>query len=303
MEVGASAVMDTRVAEDKQDTTTGGDVSPREIVGLLTLEPLEVNMFRGHGLPGEASRLYGGLVAAQALAAAGCTVTGARPHSLHSYFLRPGDSSKPVLFQVDRLHDGRTFHRRRVTAIQIGEPILCLESSFTADMSDATDYQSAPPVPPPGECSEYTVGIREDGRFSPWSLVEARPVPGDGTPLPRVTAADFWFRFRAGAAAAAAGVMPEAMLTYLSDLTLAAATLRPTRRRPVGRPDVTRLTSLDHSVWFHNTADLSDWLLYAKATPATGAVRGLASGHFFSRGGTLVASVIQEALLHAGPGG
>jgi acyl-CoA thioesterase II len=290
-------IVDAQVALDSEDITAGrGDLSPRDLVGLLVLEPIEVNMFRGQGLPGETRRLYGGQVAAQALAAAGCTVTGARPHSLHAYFLRPGDSGSPVLFQVDRLHDGRTFHRRRVTAIQRGEPILCLESSFTADGSDATDYHPAPRVPVPEECPEHTADVRAHGRLSPWNLFDVRRVPAGRAPLPLPSAGDLWCRFRAGETA---GVTPEVMLTYLSDLTLASTTLRPTRRHPAGRPDVTAVTSLDHSMWFHRPADLSGWLLYAKTAPAIGQARGLTAGHIFNRDGTLVASVAQEALLHS----
>jgi len=299
---GRVTVVDASVAADEQGAARGGGLSPGEIVGLLTLEVIEVDMFRASGLPGETSRLYGGQVAAQALAAAGYTVTGARPHSLHAYFLRPGDSSLPVLFQVDRLHDGRTFRRRRVTAIQRGEPILCLETSFTADTSDADDYHAAPSAPPPDECPEFDASIWGGGRLSPWNLFDARLVPDEAVPMPRALLGNMWLRFRAVAdsapGAGAPGVLPEVMLTYLSDITLASAALRPTKRHPAGRPDVTGVTSLDHSVWFHNPPDLSDWLLYAKTAPATGPARGLTTGHIFNRDGTLVASVSQEALLH-----
>lgn len=122
------------------------------IAGYLALEAIEVDMFRAAAMPGPPRRLFGGQVAAQALAAAAHTAEGARPHSLHAYFLRPGESSRPVLYRVDRLHDGRTFRRRRVTAIQHGAPILCLESSFTADPTDASDYHPAPEVPSPLQC-------------------------------------------------------------------------------------------------------------------------------------------------------
>jgi acyl-CoA thioesterase-2 len=258
--------------------------------GLLTLEAIEEDEFRASGTPGDAARLYGGHVAAQALVAAGNTATGARPHSLHAYFLRPGDSSRPVLYRVDRLQDGRTFHRRRVTAIQQGQPILCLESSFTADGSGADDYPSMPAVPGPEECQEL---IRSPGgaRPTPWAVIQARTVPAS----PRAGAWSMWFRFRAEALSEAAP--PEAVITYLSDLTLAGTAKRSTKRHPEGRPDVTRLTSLDHSVWFHGPPQLSGWLLYAKAAPTVGPQRGLATGQIFNDDGTLVATVAQEALL------
>jgi acyl-CoA thioesterase-2 len=293
---GALIMMDASAAVGDH---AAGALSPSEIAGMFRLEPIEVDMFRDHGLPGEASRLFGGQVAAQALTAASLTVTGARPHSLHAYFLRPGDASRPVLFRVDRLHDGRTFHRRRVTAIQRGEPILCLESSFTADSSRATDYHPAPPMPPPEDCPEYIAHKRKrfGGRVSPWDLVMARWAPGgDDDPHPLMPpAGDVWFRFRAGVTD---GVLPEVLITYLSDLTLGGAVRGPTEQHPAGREDVTGITSLDHSVWFHNPADLSGWLLFEKRAPAVGPARGLTTGHIFNRDGTLVASVTQEALLH-----
>ena len=293
-------MVDAQVAADGRGTAAGGGLSPGGIVALLMLEPVEMNIFRARGVPGEARRLYGGQVAAQALAAAAHTVAAGRPHSLHAYFLRPGDSARPVLFQVDRLHDGRTFHRRRVTAIQRGEPILCLESSFTADSSPMAGYEAAPLTPGPDDCSPWEPDIRLAGRLSPWNLIEARPVPSAGAPLPRAAAADLWFRFRAGPSAP--GLTPEVLLTYLSDLTLGAATLRPTRQQAAGRTDVTGLTSLDHSVWFHNAGDLSGWLLYAKTAPAAGPVRGLTTGHIYQQDGTLLATVAQETLLHTRPG-
>lgn len=233
--------MDSLAVEDNRDAAaSGGRLSPEEIAGLLVLEPVEADLFRDHGVPGETGRLFGGQVAAQALAAAGHTVTGTRPHSLHAYFLRAGDAGRPVLFQVDRLHDGRTFHRRRVTAIQDGEAVLCLECSFTADTSEATDYHPAPPVPAPEECPSFSKDDQATGRLT-----------------------------------------------------------RPTSRHPRGRRDVTGVTSLDHSLWFHHRPDLSDWLLYAKTAPAVGPARGLSTGHIFDRRGTLIASVAQEVLLHA----
>ncbi|MBO0804454.1 MAG: thioesterase family protein [Nocardiopsaceae bacterium] len=289
---------------------TSGELA--EIVGLLRLEQLEVNMFRGRAVSDEPRRLYGGQVAAQALAAAGYTAAGTRAHSLHAYFLRPGDSSAPVVFDVEPLQDGRTFRRRRVTAIQRGEAILCLESSFTTDGTGTTDYPPPPEVPDPEDCPRYDhAGRAPAGRVSPWTLFEARVAAGTGQPpgrssgIPsdgiRPSAADMWFRLRA--VAESEGIAGEAIITYLSDLTLAWSASRPSARHPRGRPEITGMTSLDHSVWFHNPADLSDWLLYAKVAPVTGPVRGLTAGQIFDRRGVLVASVAQECLAHSrGPG-
>jgi acyl-CoA thioesterase II len=261
---------------------------------LLTLEDIEVDLFRAAETTGGSGRLLGGQVAAQAMTAAGCTVTGARPHSLHAYFLRPGDSSWPILFRVERLHDGRTFHRRRVTAIQDGHPILCLESSFTADAPVADDYPGMPAVPAPEDCPVFVNPGRLAG-LSQWSAIEARSVDGVGLPMPRAMAGDMWIRLLDRAVTD--DVPAESVLTYLSDLTLAAATVRPTERHPNGRPEVLHLVSLDHSVWFHNEARLSDWLLYTKALSTAGARRGLATGQLFNQDGTLVATVAQETLM------
>jgi acyl-CoA thioesterase-2 len=272
-----------------------GALSAAQVVESLALEAIELDIFRAGAMPGQATRLFGGQVAAQALAAAGHTAGEARPHSLHAYFLRPGDSSRPVLFRVDRLQDGRTFRRRRVTAIQQGQPILCLESSFTTDASLAGDYQPAPPVPSPDECPPYERPRRREGGHSPWDLFEVR-LASAGVDLPRPTAGDLWFRLRAKPAE---GTRSEVLIAYLSDVSLASTMLRPTRQHPAGRRDVVAMTSLDHSVWFHNEPDLSGWLLYAKDAPAVGPLRGLVGGGIFGQDGTLVASVAQEALAHA----
>jgi acyl-CoA thioesterase-2 len=297
---------DTDIGDTGIGNTGAGDVGTgelAEIVGLLRLEQLEVNMFRAREVSAGPERLYGGQVAAQALAAAAHTAGQARPHSLHAYFLRPGDSSAPVVFGVEPLQDGRTFKRRRVTAIQHGEAILCLDSSFTADGTDTTDYPEPPAVPAPEDCPAYSYhGSLAGRRVSPWRLLDARPAITEFTPEGvRETTADMWFRFKG--VELAEGIIPEAIITYLSDLTLAATVLRPNSRHPGGRPEVTGLTSLDHSVWFHNPANLSDWLLYAKIAPAAGPVRGLNAGQIFDRRGVLVASVAQECLIHSrGPG-
>lgn len=295
--------MDASVAAD-EDHVPGSELLPGDVAGLFTLETAGPDLFRGEGSPGRAARLFGGQVAAQALAAAGHTVTGARPHSLHCYFLRPGDPGRPVLFGVDRLHDGRTFHRRRVTVTQDGTPIACLDSSFTADAAftaetaGEADYAPPPGVPAPEDCPEFVPPVRVGGRRSPWKLLSVRAVPGDdNVPYSFAATSDAWFRFR-DVPGPAEGVRPETLITYLSDFTLGATMLRPSKPHPAGRRDVAGLSSLDHCVWFHQPADLTDWLLFAKIPGAIGGARGLVTGRIFGRDGTLVASVTQEALLH-----
>ncbi|HWG12128.1 MAG TPA: acyl-CoA thioesterase domain-containing protein [Streptosporangiaceae bacterium] len=265
-----------------------------DLMAVLDLEFLDERLFRSQpaGEPGH--RLFGGQVAAQALVAAERTTADeARTHSLHAYFLRPGDTGRAVVFQVDPLQDGRTFSRRRVTAIQAGQPILCLEASFTTDRA-TTDYQVSPPaVPAPEDCPEMVwrfraTGLRPDRPFD----LRAAIAPDAGPPH---FSDDLWFRTRGRWADTRDGgpVSQTAILTYVSDLTFVSGILR-----PLGRPDVSRLTSLDHVMWFHNEPRLDDWLLFAKSTPATGTLRGLAQGSMFLRDGTLIATMAQEGLVH-----
>ena len=266
------------------------------LIAVLDLEPLDTQLFRSQisGEPG--FRLFGGQVCAQALVAAERTTPEqARAHSLHAYFLRPGDTGRPVVFQVDPLQDGRTFSRRRVTAIQGGQPILCLEASFTADRA-VTDYQVSPPaVPAPEDCPPMVwrtraTGLRPDRPFD----LRAAIGPDAGPPH---FSDDLWFRVRGdwdrGTTTRWGPVSRTAILTYVSDLTFVSGILR-----PLGRPEVPRLTSLDHVMWFHNEPRLDDWLLFTKSTPATGALRGLAQGSMFHRDGTLIATMAQEGLVH-----
>ena len=266
-----------------------------ELLGLLNLEGIDTDLFRSRaaGVPGH--RLFGGQVAAQALVAAERTAAGgARAHSLHAYFLRPGDTGKPVVYQVDRLHDGRTFRRRRVTAVQEGRPILCLEASFTIEEAAAEHQVTATPVPNPDSCPPMVWRHRATG-FRPDRGFDLRAAIPAGGKAPHFSD-DLWFRTRGPWDGSWDGgpVSAAAVLTYVSDLTFISVILRPGG----GRPDVSRLTSLDHVVWIHNEVRLDDWLLFAKATPAAGPVRGLGLGSIFHRDGTLIATVAQEGIAH-----
>lgn len=275
--------------------TDGVRVPPdTTMLELLDLETVEVDLFRGRRAEGPAHRLFGGHVAAQALiSAARTTDQRMREHSLHAYFLRPGDSTTPVVFSVDRLQDGRSFARRRVTAVQHGEAILCLEASFTTDISAVEHHVPAPAVPGPEGLP--VPGWPSRNGFAPWRPFDVRAVPaaGSGGDAPAwPPREDVWFRLRTPIPADGP-VPPAAVLTYASDLTLAATLLRPT-----GGHGVSGLTSLDHVVWFHDEVPLDGWLLYVKSCRATGRVRGLAEGQVFTQDGRLIASVAQEGLVH-----
>jgi acyl-CoA thioesterase-2 len=195
---------------------------------------------------------------------------------------------------VDPLQDGRTFSRRRVTAIQNGKPILCLEASFTTDRA-STDYQVSPPaVPSPDDCPPMVWRMRATG-MRPDRPFDLRAAIAPGARPPHFSD-DLWFRTRGqwdGAPVTYGPVSRTAILTYVSDLTFVSGILR-----PLGRLDVSRLTSLDHVMWFHNEPRLDDWMLFTKSTPATGNLRGLAQGSIFHRDGTLIATMAQEGLVH-----
>lgn len=262
------------------------------LLDLLDLETIELDIFRSRetGKPG--GRLFGGEVCAQALVAAERTVPGdLGPHSLHAYFLRPGDTGARVVFRVDRLQEGRNFRRRRVTAIQHGEPILCLESSFTTDRTGA-DHQVAvmPAAPEPDECDTLEIRHPPHWRVDPGNVFDLRPATIGRDDYARFID-DVWFRPHAGKMDDR--VSAASVLTYFSDLTFVSSILRPTMRT-----DIKGLTSLDHVLWFHNEVRFDDWLYYAKSSPAVGDLRGLAEGRIFTRDGHLLVSAAQEGLIH-----
>lgn len=261
------------------------------LLDLLDLEPIELDIFRSRSTGTPGGRLFGGEVCAQALVAAERTAPSeTAPHSLHAYFLRPGDTGARVVFRVDRLQEGRNFRRRRVTAIQHGEPILCLECSFTTDHSGTTHQVGAPQAPDPEECRPFDWRHPTNWQVEPYDVFDVRPATTERSDYARFVD-DLWFRPRAGKVDDR--VSAAAVLTYFSDLTFVSSILRPTKRT-----DIKGLTSLDHVLWFHNEVRFDDWIYYAKSSPAVGDLRGLAEGRFFSRDGTLIASAAQEGLIH-----
>ena len=280
-----------------------------DLLDLLELERLEVNLFRGVSPKEESQqRVFGGLVAAQALVAAGRTVDlDDEPrralHSLHAYFLRPGDPARPIVYDVDRIRDGRSFTTRRVVAVQHGRAIFNLAASFQV-IEPGPDHQlEMPDVPVP----EVLPTLRERlapymSRFPPemaqWLLrekpVEQRHVedPPWLQPTVRLPAQDVWIR--------ANGTLPEipliheCVLAYASDMTLLDTARLP---HAVAYRGQLQMASLDHAMWFHRPFRSDDWLLYHQTSPSTSGARGLALGHVFRADGTLVATVIQEGLM------
>ncbi len=267
---------------------------------LLDLEAIEVNIFRGAQPIEERQRTFGGQVAAQALVAAGRTVDQGRVHSLHSYFLRPGDPRVPILYEVDRIRDGRSFSTRRVVAIQHGRAIYNMQASFHVDEESLEHQVAMPEVPGPETIAPVIERIGEEfGDAEDW-LRRHQPIdqrfigdlpwsPNRSTdPTLRI-----WIR--------ADGVLPDdpllhaAVVTYASDMSLFNAIIGP---HHVHWDDGTFMgASLDHCMWFHRDLRADEWLLYDMDSPIAHGARGVARGFLFNRAGELCVSLVQEGLV------
>jgi acyl-CoA thioesterase-2 len=271
------------------------------LVKLLDLEPIEVNIFRGVSPDEERQRVFGGQVAGQALVAAARTVEPNRSvHSLHAYFLRPGDPTVPILYEVDRIRDGRSFTTRRVVAIQHGRAIFNLAASFQVPEEGLEHQDPMPEVVGPDTLPDFKERLapyKETlGDWYNWPRpIDTRHVdwaPPDRThalpPLQRV-----WLR--------ADGQLPDdpvlhaCVLTYASDMTLLDTTLLP---HPGHWQDPSLfMASLDHAMWFHRPFRADEWLLYSQDTPSASAGRGLGRGLIFTADGKLAVTVVQEGLI------
>ncbi|MFI5364534.1 MAG: acyl-CoA thioesterase [Candidatus Binatia bacterium] len=273
----------------------------KNLLDLLDLEELEVNIFRGVSPKEDRQRVFGGQVAGQALVAAGRTVAHGQVHSLHCYFLRPGDPKVPILYEVDRIRDGRSCSTRRVVAIQHGRAIFNLDASFHTQERGLAYSAPMPEVPPPESLPPFKERVQAYlNDIGSWAERE-RPIdlrlcdPLDRPPREwREPATAVWMR--------ADGRLPDdpmlhaCVLAYASDLTLLDVTVRP--HGLVWSPErKLMMASLDHAMWFHRSFRADDWLLYAQTTPASAGGRGFATGSIFTRDGALVVSVAQEGLI------
>jgi acyl-CoA thioesterase-2 len=276
-----------------------------ELLDLLELERLEVDLYRGRQPDTAMQRVFGGQVAAQALRAACHTVPEGRlVHSLHSYFLRPGDTGVPIVYDVDRIRDGHSFSTRRVTARQHGRSIYYLTASFQVEEHGFSHQDAMPDVPAPEQCP--TLGevmrsiTRSDDRSweREWAALDVRYV-GDSRSGGELDAADEPARARiwlkASGAVPADPVTSTCVLAYASDLTLLAVSLVP-HGQIIASPNILS-ASLDHSMWFHRPFHADEWMLYDQHSPSASGARGFALGRVFSRSGQLVASVAQEGLI------
>ncbi len=275
-----------------------------ELLQLIHLEQLEVNLFRGESRDMGTSRVFGGQVLSQAVLAASATVEGRLIHSLHAYFLRAGDPSARIVYNVERSRDGGSFSARRVVAVQHGRPIFTLSASFQAEEQGLTHQVDMPQVPVAEEISgpdqvtpEFLQRLPQKmrrwiHRFGPF---EFRPVhPYDPfNPVPQAPQQQIWFRLH--------GDLPDdpvlhrAMLAYVSDFHLVGTATLPHGISWVQGNLV--VASLDHAMWFHRDGRLDDWLLYSMDSPGTNSGRGLARGMIYDRSGKLLASTAQEGMM------
>ncbi|SEL14197.1 acyl-CoA thioesterase [Halomonas daqiaonensis] len=258
------------------------------LVDLLALEPLEEHLFRGRsqdlGLP----QLFGGQVLGQALSAASQTVDSARDaHSLHGYFLRPGDPHRPVVYQVDAIRDGANFTTRRVTAIQKGRPIFFCSASFHGEEENITHQPAMPDVALPETLVESDARLE---RF-PGHPIEFLHL-GDEAEAGRPARKRLWFRLVGDLSDDQ--TLHRYLLAYISDFNLLTTALVP--HGIDFRDPQLQIASLDHALWFHHDVRVNDWLLYDMDSPWAGGARGFARGSIYDRQGRLVASSAQEGL-------
>ena len=278
-----------------------------KLLEYLDLERLDRDLFRGENPPSSRARVFGGHVLGQGLIAAQRTVDGRPAHSLHAYFLRPGDPKVPTIFEVDRIRDGRSFTTRRVVALQGGEAILNRSVSFQVE-TEGLEYQMAPP---PGPMEPEGVPYQEEMRSGVERLGFAPP-EGDmlfDPPVEVRTVGGMCF-FEEGHGSptfrswvSARGEMPDdpaihqAVLAYASDMSLGGTVIK------AHKISVTQgflSASVDHAMWFHRPVDVSDPLLFTQECVVTHGTRGFARGTFVSRDGNVVASCTQDGLLRVG---
>jgi acyl-CoA thioesterase-2 len=272
-----------------------------DLIKLLDLEPLEVNLFRGVSPKEDRQRVFGGQVAGQALVAAGRTVPEGFVHSLHAYFLRPGDPKVPILYLVDRIRDGRSFTARRVVAIQHGQAIFHLSASFHKP-EDGLDHQvSMPEVPAPENLPTFRERLRPfRDQLGGWvdrdRPIDMRICDPVGTLPESWRSAESYVWLRADGQLPDDRMLHACVLTYASDMTLLDATLRP--HGLVWAPDrKVMMASIDHAMWFHRSFRADEWMLYAQISPSAANARGFATGRTYTRDGRLIASVAQEGLI------
>jgi acyl-CoA thioesterase-2 len=278
-----------------------------QLLEILDLEQIDSNIFRGQNEPSRHGRLFGGQVAAQALVAAGRTTERLPTHSLHSYFLRPGDPAVPVVYSVDRIRDGRSFVTRRVVGQQRGRAIFNMAVSFHEPEFSYEHQDTMPEAPPPEEVPTWLERMEKVWDRLPEEMKKVTPGP---RPID-VRHVETPTYLGGGASRGPARVWMKAdgplgsdpflhpcVLTYATDISLLDNILRPHGR--LGRLGPMMVASIDHAVWFHRPLRFDDWLLYVQDSPTAFGARGFARGALYTREGSLVASAAQEGLMRPG---
>ncbi len=275
-----------------------------ELLHLMELETLEVNLFRGESRDIGTPRVFGGQVLAQSVIAASRTVDEGTIHSLHAYFLRAGDASSPIVYDVDRNRDGRSFKSRRVVAIQHGRPIFTLAASFQLEQDGLEHQLEMPDMPGPEELPPGS-DIPEDRLKQASPLLRRwlrRTGPFDFRPVqktdlfhphPQPPYSNIWFRLTEKIDVPDA--MHRALLAYASDFYLVGTATLPHGISFI--QDNLTMASLDHAMWFHRPVRVDEWLLYSCDSPSASGGRGLARGSIYDRNGVLVASTAQEGMM------
>jgi acyl-CoA thioesterase-2 len=275
-----------------------------DLIRVMTLEQLEINLFRGQSRDIGSPQVFGGQVLGQALVAAAQTVDQRIVHSLHAYFLRRGDFNAPIVYEVDRAWDGKHFSTRRVVAIQHGHQIFNMSASFQVPEQGLDHQIEMPQVPPPESLRDLESYYRELALNAPPAMrrllelkrpFEFRPVdPPDFARLQKSAPKKLvWFK--------AVDALPDdealhrGLLAYASDFHLLDTALKP-HAIPMASPQLV-IASIDHAMWFHRTLRVDDWLLYAIDSPSASGARGFTRGSVFARDGRLVASAAQEGLI------
>jgi acyl-CoA thioesterase-2 len=280
-------------------------MEPENLVDTLGLERIEVNLFRGTTPDNSPGRIFGGQVIAQSLLAAYETVDDRVCHSLHCYFIRPGDPSVPIVFEVDRSRDGGSFTTRRVIAVQHGQQIFNLAASFQVAEQGYEHQSDMPDVPSwrdvPDEFEAQKEALKDAPEEAKAWLSRPRPIEirsidgrNDGpAPEPRDPVQRLWFR--AKAPIGDDPHMHQVIMAYASDMSLLGTAIRP--HGVSWQTPGFQSASLDHAMWFHKPSDFNDWHLYVQDSPSASGGRGFIRGAIYAEDGTLVASVAQEGLM------
>ncbi len=278
--------------------------SVEDMLKLLDLERIEENIFRGESRDIGGKSVFGGQVLGQALAAACRTVEGRSAHSLHAYFLRPGDMTAPIVYSVDRIRDGHSFATRRIVAIQHGRPIFNMAASFQKAESGFEHQNEMPEVPGPDDLPSLTDLRRQAVELDPdrfrhrsaWQVpLDIRPVQPANPYLADTSPPLQTLWMRTLEAVPPAPDLHQAILAYASDFALFRTAVLPYKKAL--REMEAQMASLDHSMWFHRPCRVDQWLLFVMESPSASGARGFATGSIFARDGALVATICQEGLM------